>query len=361
MKHVRIKDCYSRNDSPLLLSGLETIRASLKMIVINEKLKTFKKVYFYCCDPGAFYAAEPIHEKLKSSGKECLWIFDGWCATNKSISCNSITSEKFKEDIESIKSSDFCIFIGAQVNYKLNFQMIDFCRFSGIYSIFLFDYWSNYLNNFQDNSDYSLHLTDSVFIMDELAKSELIKELNPVIPDKSFFESVIIAGHQGIEKTVSVIREMSAETVLNFRQKVNPLNKKLVLFVLEPLEKDFGYLDNGEPFLGFNEFSAIEYFFSNMNYQDSKILIKPHPRHEKDKVRSFLEKNMAVRNFDYGILEKTDLNLLLNAADEVIGMTSTVLMIALKCGKKIRSIQVNRNANAVKISNPYLTPYLIEK
>ena len=63
---------------------------------------------------------------------------------------------------------------------------------------------------------------------------------------------------------------------------------------------------------------------------------------------------------DFVILADIDLNLLLASVDEVIGMTSTLLVIALKCGKKIRSLQIGRNENGTKFSNPYIAPYVID-
>lgn len=325
----------------------------------EEILTEFNRIYFYCCDPGAFYAAEPIYDGMKNTGKECIWIFDGWCSEKKKKCLNFLEGETFRKDIKCC--NDDCIIICAQVNYKLNFKMTDLCKASGFYTIFLFDYWGNYLNCLLDRDELQLHLTDSIFIMDEGAKNELLKELSAFISDSSFFENVIVVGHQGIEKSILSVKSISEYAINNFKKKVNPLNKKLLLFVLEPIEKDFGYLPNGVPFLGFNEFSTIKYLFNNMDYHAVKILIKPHPRHEIGVISDFIIKNTRLCKSDYLIVEDSDLNLLLSAVDEVIGMMSTVLVIALKCGKKIKSLQINRNKNAIRLSNPYLSPYVIEK
>ncbi|KKR04396.1 MAG: hypothetical protein UT30_C0008G0018 [Candidatus Uhrbacteria bacterium GW2011_GWF2_39_13] len=322
-------------------------------------LEGFKRIYFYCCDPGAFYAAEPMYDDMTRQGKETVWIFDGWCREKKGKNLPFIDSKTFRSKAE--KNKRDCVIICAQVNFKLNFQMIDFCKNQKLHTVFLFDYWGNYLNCFQDRDDLRLHLTDTIFIMDEIAKADLIKELSLFVDDNSFFENIIITEHRGIEKTVSLIRNMSEKIVQDFRGKLNPLNKKLVLLALEPLDEDLGCLKDGRPFLGFNEFSTVEYFFNDMNYRDARILIKPHPRHRNGIINSFISKHSQIHEFDYTIVENVDLSLLLSAIDEVVGMTSSVLVIALKCGKKIKSIQLKRNKNAVKLSNPYLTPYIIEK
>lgn len=91
-----------------------------------------------------------------------------------------------------------------------------------------------------------------------------------------------------IERTISMIKNMPEETIRGLRQRLNLAGKNLVLVALEPLEKDFGYLDGGIPFLGYNEFSVLKYFFEKMDYRSSRILIKPHPRHDVGTIRDFI-------------------------------------------------------------------------
>lgn len=91
-----------------------------------------------------------------------------------------------------------------------------------------------------------------------------------------------------IERTISMIKNMPEETIRGLRQRLNLAGKNLVLVALEPLEKDFGYLDGGIPFLGYNEFSVLKYFFEKMDYRSSRILINPHPRHDVGTIRDFI-------------------------------------------------------------------------
>ncbi len=324
-------------------------------------LGRFNKIYFYCADPGSFYAAEPIYDDMKGEGKDCIWIFDGWCSEKKKGVLDFIEGVVFRDAIAEIDASNSCIMIGIQANFALSTQMMDLCRDEGFFTICLFDGWSNYLINFQDQSDQSIHLPDLVFIMDEAAKKDLVREMSHVIGDDRFFERVIITGHQGIERAVSMIRNMPEETIQSLRCRFNPEGKNLLLIPLGPVEKDFGYLDDGSPFLGFNEFTMLKYFFEKMDYRDSKILIKAHPRNDVGIIRRFVSESISSAGYDYEFVDDDDLNSLIAIADEVVGMTSTVLVVALKCGRKIKSLQIGRNENAIKISNPHLNGHIIEK
>jgi hypothetical protein len=329
--------------------------------VHRKVLGRFNKIYFYCADPGSFYASEPIYDDMKGEGKDCIWVFDGWCAEKKKGVLDFIEGGVFRDAIDERDTSNSCILIGVQAEFTRSIQMTDLCRDAGFFTICLFDGWSNYLVNFQDQVDQSIRLPDLVFIMDEAAKKDLIREMSPVIGDSSFFEKVIIIGHHGIERTVSMIRNMSEETILGLRCRFNPAGKNLVLIPLGPIEKDFGYLDDGMPFLGFNEFTTLKYFFERMDYRSSKILIKAHPRNDVGTIRSFVSESINSVGYDYEFVDDEDLNNLVAAADEVVGMTSTILVVALKCGRKIKSLQIGRNENAVRISNPHLNGHIIEK
>lgn len=323
-------------------------------------LDKFDKIYFYCSDPGSFYAAEPIYDDMKDEGKHCIWIFDGWCAEKKKGILDFMDSGDFKAALSGMDASNSSILIGTQMNYKLSIQMMDLCRDAGLFTICLLDGWGNYLKVFQDPDDLSIHQTDLVFAMDEVAKKDLVREISSSIVDSTFFKKVIIIGHKGIERTVSIIRNMPEETIRGLRHRLNPAGKNLVLLALEPIE-ELGYLDDGTPFLGFNEFTMMKYFFERMDYSSSKILIKPHPRHEAGTIKRFVSEKISSAGYDYEFVENEDLNNLLAIADEVVGMTSTVLIIAHKCGRKIKSLQIGRNENARRIIKPNLIGHIIEK
>jgi len=115
-------------------------------------LKRFEAIYFFTCDPGAFYAAEPIYEDMKAAGKKCIWIFDGWCARNKKAIIESERANDFKRDTLDINIASSCIIIGGQACSRCNFSMIEHCEKIGLFSIYLFDNWGTYLDNLIDTA-----------------------------------------------------------------------------------------------------------------------------------------------------------------------------------------------------------------
>jgi len=197
-----------------------------------------------------------------------------------------------------------------------------------------------------------------IFIIDEISKANIIKEITPYVKDYSYFENIIITGHQGMESAVTRVKSLPDKAIAEFRNRSNPHGKRLVLLALEPLE-DFGYLQDGNPFRGYNEFTTIRYIFKHLDLSRVKLLIKPHPRHGKGVIEKFISENAPTDIFDFEIIQDYDLEILIAASDEVLGMTSTVLVTALKCGKQIRSFQINRNKNGEKALNHYIEPYVI--
>jgi hypothetical protein len=89
------------------------------------------------------------------------------------------------------------------------------------------------------------------------------------------------------------------------------------------------------------------------------ILIKPHPRQNASIVAQEIE---ALR--DRGFAAKLcldDTEGLIARAEEVWGMTTIALNIALAAGRPIRSFQVGRNAAGVCASNPHIEPFVISQ
>lgn len=140
------------------------------------------------------------------------------------------------------------------------------------------------------------------------------------------------------------------------KKRLTPVHKQIVLFLLEPIEDDFGYNNDGTPFIGYTEYSILSYIFSMPDFEDALIIIKPHPRQDVEKIKAFL---MVYAHRDILLLDNEKLENLIAIADEVIGMTTVALIIALKAGKKIRSIQVGRNERGKILSNSYFEKNIV--
>ena len=90
-----------------------------------------------------------------------------------------------------------------------------------------------------------------------------------------------------------------------------------------------------------------------------RILIKPHPRHDKGTIAAFLHSLSDARTLDYVTVIDEKVEHLVAIADEVYGMTSIALIAAIWAGKKTTSLQVGRNAYGRTLSNPILEPHAL--
>lgn len=331
---------------------LESVKNILSLV------RPFNRVYFYCVDPGAFNIMFPVYKAMENKEINIIWVLDGWCKKNKDISF--VEWKDFINNYKRENGSGSCLILGSQMNNNQTHDAIQFCKDKGIFSVFVFDHWTNYLFHFWDDYKSQLYLPDKIFIMDETAKDSLVSELYPWLQTKDFINNIEIVGHPSIEKNVLSIQGMSDEKLADIRSSIGAQNKNVVLFLLEPIEDDFGFDAEGNPALGYTEYSVLRYFFNSLpDSNNTKIIIKPHPRQDLAKIRDFLSNDTNNRKADFVFMEDADIESLIAVSDEVVGITTVALITALKAGKKIKSIQVGRNKEGHKLSNEYFERNLI--
>jgi hypothetical protein len=132
-----------------------------------------------------------------------------------------------------------------------------------------------------------------------------------------------------------------------------------VLLALNPADKDFGLDEKGRPKLGYNEYDLMDYFFSGIDLLDTKILVKPHPRQDAEAVENYIEENYGGKGFDWIMTRDENLENLIAVSDEVVGATTTVLLIALFAGKPIKSLQPNRSEFGALWTNHYVEEHRV--
>jgi len=319
-------------------------------------LNPYGKIFLYSVDPGAYAIMRPIYELLSSSGKNTQWIVDGWCRNAIECEYPFMVLSSFKEDFCQINVDGCCMVLGSQTDFEATHKALRFCKEKGIATIFLFDHWANYLSHFHSPKDNRAHLPDKICVPDEIARQSLIVELSTLWPNERYAENIHVVGHPAIENSVNAICSLSPNECERVKRRLIPVNKKVVLFLLESIEDDFGYNSDGTPFLGYNEYSILRHILSLPDFEDVQIIIKPHPRQDIEKIKAFL---MSYAHRDILLLENEKLENLIAIADEILGMTTVALIIAFKAGKKISSIQVGRNERGKNLSNPYLEENIV--
>ena len=319
-------------------------------------LAPYGKVFLYSVDPGAYAIMRPIYELLLSAGKKSQWIVDGWCLNAIECEYPFMVWSSFKEEFCQINVDGCCMVLGSQTDLEATHNALRFCKEKGIATIFLFDHWVNYLSHFYCPKDNRSYLPDKICVPDEIARQSLIIELSTIWPNERYAENIHVVGHPAIENSVAAICALTTNECERIKKRLTPVHKQIVLFLLEPIEDDFGYNNDGTPFIGYTEYSILSYIFSMPDFEDALIIIKPHPRQDVEKIKAFL---MVYAHRDILLLDNEKLENLIAIADEVIGMTTVALIIALKAGKKIRSIQVGRNERGKILSNSYFEKNIV--
>jgi hypothetical protein len=326
-------------------------------------LSKFRRVWFHCADPGAFNAAEPLFEDALAAGSDCRWVFDGWCLAGKSSLPRSESLASFVERTGRAAPGEFhneCVLIGARTESHLSRPLSRLFKNAGFFTVFQLDAWNIYEPHFYCRETKELFLPDLIFIMDSLAAGDLVSALSPYVSRGEISSRIVITGQRGIERAAEKVRRLSPAAVGETRAALNPGNKHLLLMPLEPVRKDHGQDADGRPWLGYDEFTTLEFFFKNFDLRGRRIIIRPHPRHSPGEIKDFIARRLDTRGADWEVVEGFGLEPLIAAADELVGMTSTVLLTAMKCGKKVTSLQPGRNERGAAFSNPFFNACLYE-
>jgi len=298
----------------------------------------------------------PFGEFLRKKGHDCRFLLDGWAREHaaQNLVSTEIVSRKA---IEKFSGSALLVY-GARQLFSKNYEMISHSRDAGIETLFVFDSWKNYLINFRDPSDGSMYLPSRIAVVDERMKEGVLKALSGYA-DEDLEKRVDILGHPAIDNSVAYIRQLTGERISTLKSRYNGEGSGILkLFVMEPIREDFSMVNGMD--LGYDEQSILDYFLTRCCRGDEKILVKVHPRQSREEVQALLhDARRAEAGNAVQVVSEEKIENLIAIADEVYGMTSVALHVAIRCGKKVHSIQVGRNEQGKSISNPDLEACLI--
>jgi len=300
-------------------------------------------IYFYVVDPGAVSVMYPVWELARKNGMNIGWIAEGYAAKYfHKQDINFVTDvNKF---IRQSKGKEKLLF-GSQTNFGRTVRLIREANKKKIRTYFLFDHWCNYEKHFKIGDGFEFP-SGYIMVMNELAGSEVRKMGVPA-------DKVKIVGHPGIEKTIELYKSFEA----------TGKTKKQILFLSEPIEKDLGYDKSKKSVLGYTEYSILNFFLSEIlvlhgKFSNCSIIIKPHPRENVNKIEKQIVSYKNNLNIKIGNINSPVQ--LIFQSEYVIGITTVLLLYAMAIGKKVASIQVNRNMRGKECSNIYLESILVK-
>lgn len=272
------------------------------------------KIMFFAHDPGGANAISPLVEPLKENNE--LFIFAKGPALTKLP--NSI---EYNDNLAKIKPD--LIITGTSANDFTEKHLWQEAKKLNIKSLAILDHWVNYGIRF---SKYGLadidkfdkiceFLPDYIIVMDEFAKSEMVKDGVP--------ENIILPfGNPHFKDILE-----KSKNIKNIRNQFATPDEILITFASEPYIEDYGH---GE------EKTVLKDLISITKDKNAKIVVKLHPKEDFSKYKEF-ESEKIILNKDTTPAE------IIKASDIIISMTSMFLIEAMILGKKCISYQPEQN------------------
>jgi hypothetical protein len=278
------------------------------------------RIHVYTVDPGAHALAVELVPLIEQMGRLCGWYAEGWSARERPA-CRAA------DQLPGALSRGDSLILGSQTNFARTQSMIRATLSAGASPIFLFDHWKNFSDHFGTGP-----LPDVIVVPDDMARDLLLVE---------------IGAHAA--PVVKVLPHLAIEAAADRVRGHDMPRSGMIALLLDPTEPadELGY-DWRTTLAAAAELAAER--------QGLRILVKPHPRQNVDTVTREL---ISRRGHVSCEIFQGDTERLVAAADEVWGMTTVVLNVALAAGKPIRSLQIGRNDRGRRASNPHIEPFVI--
>jgi hypothetical protein len=287
-----------------------------------DLLAAHARIHVYTVDPGAHAMACELVPLLRKVGRLGEWFAEGWSSTRKP-GCRPAA------DLFDAMTASDALLLGSQMNCARTQAILRQAADSGVTTIFVFDHWKNYGEHFGSG-----RLADRIVVPDDVARSSLLAAVGADAAPR-----IRVLPHLAIEAAVDRVRACNLAP-----------RPGTIAMLLDPTEADNG--------LGYDWQSALAAAVDKASMQaGSHLLVKPHPRQDA----SVVARELAVpqRRGARAELYHGDMEPLIATADEVWGMTTIALHVALAAGKPIRSFQIGRTPAGARASNPHIEPYAI--
>jgi hypothetical protein len=288
----------------------------------REFLARYRRIHFYTVDPGAHAIAVELVPLARDLGRLSGWFAEGWSAA-RNAECRPAV------ELKSALDAGATLLLGSQTDYRRTQSLLGAAAEAGAATVFIFDHWKNYAEHFGDRP-----LPDVIVVPDTIAREQFLAAVGAHAAPR-----LQILPHPGIDAAAERVMSCQAEA-----------RQGAIALLLDPTEAADG--------LGYDWRGALASASAAAGARPgARLLVKPHPRQNIDAVTNeiaILQKNQRVAELYAGETEA-----LIATADEVWGMTTSALNVALAVGKPIRSFQIGRNAKGERASNPHIEPFAI--
>ena len=314
-----------------------------------------RKILLYARDPGAANVVIPLYNKLKDASKfEAVLVgkdFSLESYKKEGLDFIDVGNKVYDSHSASVflKEGNFSLVLtGTTADDYTDRYLWQGAKELGIKSIAVLDQWMNYRTRFElgepnkSSKSSKLVLPDYICVMDDLAKSEMIKE---GIPSKH----IVITGQPYFETVKNRIESLSVVDISKFKDKYQIDKDDIdLVFASEEIESTYG-----KDYYGYTEKTVLKDLITSLKTicksTNKKIYlsIKLHPRNQPNEFEIY--RKLSDSNLHIIITKEESRQIVISSADLVIGMTSMFLLEAIVANKPILNVQIG-----LKRENPFV-------
>jgi len=288
-------------------------------------------------DIGGARALLPIIKKAIRIGHNVYILNNGFLSDQCSKYDCLVVSKSFIHK----NNLFFSYFFSSSLKDTLPLNLAHSLKNKGVKVIHVLDNWCNYKSRLQIYNLKTFY-PDYYAVMDDVAYSEAAKE---GIDTKI----LIITGHPQYSEFNVSFKSLNSKLQYKYKYKKNNgiENKKLILFVSEPVIQDQG--EKGEKYRGYTEKIIIELLFAALQDYSNEVqlLILPHPREDAKQLEEYVIQNKGEINFT--MLSNISGRNAIMISDGVAGMASVLLYDSWLFGKPTISLQPGIKGNFLSV------------
>lgn len=331
---------------------------------MNEKTKTWRqeirnlvgrydRIHFYSADPGATAIMRPIHEEAHKTGKANTWFVEGWAAHAYLPGERYISGEREFFNAKPFAEKQVVI-MGQQVNFERAYSRLKYLKEAGIETVFVSDHWKNIAKTFKPAEDAAIFLPDHFYVPDQFAYDVQIQSLLAHGLNRADVENALeIFVNVGVEQSAELIAAVPPDELRQLKNRYKSRGMTIVM-MLDCIQ------DEEKKILGFDWKSALDQAVTHFQscYKNGKLLIKPHPRQDLGEVEEYISQYGLGISLE--LVKEPKGEPFIALADEVWGITTILLAVALRVGKPIKVFMPERTREGERESNAHIEPYLVK-
>ena len=316
---------------------------SINLKVFNL-LSQYNLVFIYISDPGEYNLIKLALSILKKNKIKFHLICSHWA--EKNIKEKYLSENDAKKIFLNTTEKNTLLILGPKIHFEQTHNWIMMSKQKDIDSAFFFNHWKHYNEHFPIENGKRIY-SNYIFFPDKLALDSFLKTNKNINSITSTFTQM------EVERIFQSVKKKSLTKKTLFKKTFS--SKKIILFLFDPEPV------NKKLYPGYNTVSTLRHLkkFIEQNFNDCFFIFRAHPRQDQKLVKNLLQKYLSKNNWI--IDNKSDVSDLFHISKEIWGMTTVLLVAALKLKKKIISFQINRNRLGIELSNPYIEPFTITK